>query len=48
MHLPARDLNREEEVLAHIKQAAENLELDPLQVAGIYREIVNMCCSVQE
>jgi chorismate mutase len=48
MHLPVKDPDREEEVLAHVRKAAKNLELDPLQVTAIYREIVNMCCSVQE
>jgi chorismate mutase len=48
MNLPVKDPDREGEVLARIKQTAKNLELDPLQITAIYREIVNMCSSVQE
>jgi chorismate mutase len=48
MNLPIKDPDREEEVLAHVSKTAKDLELDPLQVTAIYREIVNMCSSVQE
>ena len=48
IHLPVKDLEREEEIISRIKLSAEELDLDPLQIITIYREIVNMCCTVQE
>ena len=48
MQLSIKDEDRENEVLERVKQKAQVLELDPLQISAIYREIVNMCSSVQE
>ncbi|MGD6806727.1 MAG: chorismate mutase [Candidatus Bathyarchaeia archaeon] len=45
---PVHDIHRETEVLNRVKDHAERLKLDPLQVERIFREIVNMCTSVQQ
>ena len=45
---PIRNADRENEVFQHIKEKAARLGLDSIQVERIYREIVNMCSSVQE
>lgn len=45
--VPVKDLPRENNVYAHIKKKAAGLGLDPVQVEAIYRQIVNMCSSVQ-
>jgi len=45
---PVRDADRENEVYKHIKAKADALGLDSMQVERVYREIVNMCSSVQE
>jgi chorismate mutase len=46
--LPTRDVHRENEVYQRVKQKAPKLALDPRQTESVYREIVNMCSSVQE
>jgi chorismate mutase len=46
--LPIKDEDRENEVYQKIKAKAAKLMLDPVQVEAVYREIVNMCSSVQE
>jgi chorismate mutase len=43
-----RDIQREKEVYENAKQKAVELGLDVGQVEGLYRQIVNMCSSVQE
>jgi chorismate mutase len=43
-----KDLPRESDVYAHIREKAAGLGLDPVQVEAIYRKIVNMCTAVQE
>ena len=45
---PIRDAERENEVYQHIKAKAARLSLDSMQVEAVYREIVNMCSSVQD
>ncbi|HTY75522.1 MAG TPA: chorismate mutase [Candidatus Nanoarchaeia archaeon] len=46
--LPVHDPKREEEVFNLIRTKAMELGLSPIQVQAVYREIVNMCSSVQE
>jgi|WetSurMetagenome_2_1015567.scaffolds.fasta_scaffold423400_2 chorismate mutase len=46
--LPIKDAARESEVYARIRKQAAKLGLNSVQVEQIYREIVNMCSSVQE
>jgi chorismate mutase len=46
--LPVHDARREEEVYSKIRERAKKIGLDPLQVDAVYREIVNMCSTVQE
>jgi len=46
--IPIQDLPRESDVYVHIKKKAADLGLDPAQVETIYRQIVNMCISVQD
>jgi chorismate mutase len=46
--LPIRDSERETQVYRRIREHAALLGLDPVQVEAVYREIVNMCSSVQE
>jgi chorismate mutase len=43
-----QDLPRESDVYVHIKEKAADLGLDPAQVEAIYRQIVNMCISIQD
>ncbi len=45
---PVHDLQREVEVFKRVKDRALLLKLDPVTTERIYREIVNMCSSVQE
>jgi chorismate mutase len=45
---PIRDVDRENEVYQRVKAKAASLGLDSMQVEQVYREIVNMCSSVQE
>jgi chorismate mutase len=46
--LPVKDAARESDVYARVCRQAAKLGLNPVQVEQIYREIVNMCSSVQE
>jgi chorismate mutase len=46
--IPITDLNRESEIYAKIKGKAPDFGLDAEQVEAIYRQIVNMCSTVQE
>jgi chorismate mutase len=46
--LPIRDAEREAEIFKRVRERAVKLALDPVQVEAVYREIVNMCSSVQE
>ena len=46
--LPIKDASREAEIFKRISEKASKLKLDPDQVEAVYREIVNMCSSVQE
>ena len=45
---PVRDVTRENEVYMRIKEKATQLGLSSGQVEAVYREIVNMCSTVQE
>jgi chorismate mutase len=45
---PVHDISRETEVLSRVKERALLLKLDPILTERIYREIVNMCSSVQQ
>jgi monofunctional chorismate mutase len=47
-NLPIQDKTREEEVYRRTREKAAKLRLNPIQVEAVYREIVNMCSSVQE
>ncbi len=46
--IPIIDSARETEVFANIRYKAPDFGLDVDQVEAIYRQIVNMCSSVQE
>ncbi len=46
--LPVKDDARETKVYRRICKQATKLGLNPTQVKAVYREIVNMCSSVQE
>ena len=46
--VPIHDATREKEVYAKVRQQASKLGLNPDEVEAIYRQIVNMCSSVQE
>jgi chorismate mutase len=46
--LTVKDAVREDEVFNNIREQAAKLGLDPVRVEAVYREIVNMCSSVQE
>jgi chorismate mutase len=46
--IPITDSVRENEVYANIRSKASDFGLDADQVEAIYRQIVNMCSSVQE
>jgi len=46
--MPIKDVYRENEVYAHVKEKAAELALDPAQVESVYRQIINMCNAVQE
>jgi chorismate mutase len=46
--LPIKDATRESEVYRRVREQAEKFGLNPVQVEAVYREIVNMCSSVQE
>ena len=46
--MPVIDTYRENEVFSNIRAKASDFSLDPDQVEGVFRQIVNMCSSVQE
>ena len=46
--IPITDIIRENEVFSNIRGKASDFGLDADQVEAIYRQIVNMCSSVQE
>jgi chorismate mutase len=46
--LPVQDKEREEKIYCQAREKAAKLDLNPLQVEAVFREIVNMCSSVQE
>ena len=46
--IPIKDSDREKEVYKRAREKAGNLALNPGQVEAVYREIVNMCSSIQE
>ena len=46
--MPIKDVYRENEVNAHVKEKAAEFALDPVQVELVYRQIINMCNAVQE
>ncbi len=46
--IPIKDLPRENDVYARVREKAAGLGLDPTQVEAVYRQIVNMCMAVQE
>ncbi len=43
-----RDLSRENQVIKRVKKKAAEFHLDPTQIEAVFREIVNMCSTVQE
>ena len=45
---PIKDLSREKEVYNRIKEQSAQLGFNAGQVEAVYREIVNMCSTVQE
>ncbi len=45
---PVHDIHRETEVFQRAQERAELLKLDPERIERIYREIVNMCSTVQQ
>ena len=45
---PVRDLSRENELFKRIAAKGVEFSLDASQLKAVYREIVNMCSSVQE
>ena len=42
-----QDFPREKDVYTHIREKATELNLDPINMEAIYRQIVNMCSNVQ-
>jgi chorismate mutase len=46
--IPITDASRENEVFSKIRGKAADFGLDPDQVEAVYRQIVNMCSSLQE
>lgn len=46
--IPVTDTYRENQVYRNIREKASDFGLDADQVEAIYRQIVNMCISVQE
>jgi chorismate mutase len=46
--MPILDTYRENEVFSNIRAKASDFSLDADQVEAIFRQIVNMCSSVQE
>ena len=47
-NMPIIDPFRENQVYRNIREKASDFGLEPHQVETIYRQIVNMCSSVQE
>ena len=45
---PVHDVDRENEVFKRVRERAMLFKVDPVTAERIYREIVNMCTSVQE
>lgn len=45
---PIRDASRENAIYKRLKERAVELGLDGREVEAVYREIVNMCSSVQQ
>jgi chorismate mutase/prephenate dehydratase len=43
-----KDAYRESEVFTHVRQKAVEFALDPVQVESVYRQIINMCNSIQK
>jgi chorismate mutase-like protein len=46
--VPVKDTGREAEIFKRVREKAAKLAVSPAQVEAVYREIVNMCSSVQE
>ncbi len=46
--IPIIDSNRESEIYTNIRDKAPDFALDADQVEAVYRQIVNMCSSIQE
>jgi len=46
--IPITDAIRENQVYTNIREKASDFGLDAGQVEAVYRQIVNMCSSVQE
>jgi chorismate mutase len=46
--IPIKDAYRESEVYARVRQKAVEFALDPAQVESVFRQMINMCRSVQE
>ena len=46
--MPITDASRENEVYAKIRVKATDFSLDSNEAEAVYRQIVNMCSSVQE
>ena len=46
--IPIKDMPREKDVYTHIQKKAAALGLDPSQVKEVYRQIVNICSTVQQ
>ncbi len=46
--IPIIDITRENEIYQNVRGKAADFGLEPDQVEPIYRQIVNMCSSVQE
>jgi chorismate mutase len=46
--IPIRDSSRENEVYKRIKEKSVQCQLNLTQIERVYREIVNMCSTVQE
>jgi len=45
---PTRDPAREKQVYDHVRLRALQFGLEPARLESVYRQIVNMCSSVQE
>jgi chorismate mutase len=47
-NLPIGDKVREKEVYNKVRAGAVKFKLEPMQIELLYREIVNMCSSIQK